>query len=282
MKKLLVIWVLLILGSCREAPDIPEVSNLSLIVVEGWLSDREEFQQVKVSSTVNFTSGNDPVSIANARVRIHNVTRETYRNLTHTSDGLYVSDDPFKGIAGQQYILRIELATGEEIVSEPEYMADVSPIDSVTFDFFTRESEEDPQTEELIYYPIAHSSDPADENNFYRWKLARNDTIFSDTEFIFIFSDRFIEARENYPQEFLSYEYHLNDTARVEIMEISKNAFEFLRQLKQQTSSLGTNTAVTPAPIRGNLNYMGSNKVVLGFFGTVSVNSMTAQVIHPD
>lgn len=271
--------ILFFLLGCSDSLDIPVNPGSPIVVVEGWLTDKEEVQYLRLSSTVDFTSGKDPAQIDDARVRVHNESTNTYEPYENQGADLYASTEIFQAEAGNTYYVEIVLATGERIISEPEEMANVPPIESLDFESFTRESEDDPQVEETVYYPVAYSSDPVGEDNFYRWRLSKNDTIFSDPEFIFLFSDRFIDADgENYPQEFLNYEYQLDDEARVEIMEISKNAFEFLRQLKSQTASLTLNTAIAPAPIKGNLRYESSEKVVLGFFGTTSIHSMTARV----
>lgn len=274
MRKIFTISLLVLFYGCQDTDEIPFASTEPIVVVEGWLTDNMARQYVKLTSTVEFTSPLKSTKINDAKVTLHSSISSSPIRYINQGNGLYLSESSLKGIPGRSYYLEIELASGEVIQSLRERMSDVPTIDSLGFDFFLREDETNPQKEVTIYFPVAFSNDPPEQSNFYRWKLYRNDTLFSKPEEIFLFSDRFVNGNDSIPQEFNSYEYRLNDKAKLEVMEISRNAFQFLNQLKSQTTTLGTNSAVSPAPIKGNLAYSNSDKPVLGFFGTVSVKKI--------
>lgn len=270
MKALFIIFLLVLLFGCQDTDEIPFQTADPIIVVEGWLTDQPARQYVKLSSTVPFSSPEKSSIINDATVTVYD--RSEPIQYISQGNGIYLSRDSVQGIAGRAYYLEIELNTGEIIRSRPETMKEVSAIDSIGFEFFLREND-NTQEDEIVYFPVAFSNDPAGRVNFYRWKLYRNDTLFNKPEEIFLFSDRFVDGNESIPQEFTSYEYRLNDLAKLEIMEISQSAFQFLNELKSQKTTLGTNSAISPAPIKSNLFYPDTDQRVLGFFGIVSVKS---------
>lgn len=270
MKKLLIILLLGLIYSCEDTDQIPLASGSSLLVVEGWFSDQLSRQYVKLSSSVKFTSSSEPIAIEDAEVSVFEGAKEI--RYAHLDNGYYLSVDSVRGVKGKSYYLEVKLPTGEVIRSEQEIMLEAPSIDSLGFDFYTEDIPDSPE-DEIIYFPVAFSDDPAGEVNYYRWKIYKNDTLFSKAEEMFLFSDRFIDGNDQIPQEFVAYTYAFGDTARLELQEISRDAFRFLHELKSQTTTLGTNSAVSPAAIKGNLYILNENRQVLGYFGVISVTS---------
>lgn len=263
--------LLFLFFSCVDADEIPFEPVEPILVVEGWFTDQAEAQKIKLSFTTAFDAPENSVRIDDATVTVRGAN-ETF-DYTNRGRGLYEYNGP-GGVAGRYYFLEVVLSSGEVVRSAPERMPQVPTIDSLGFDSFVREDEEDPQEEITVYFPVAFSDDPPGEHNFYRWKVYRNDTLFNQPEEIFLFSDRFVDGNNGIRQDFTSYEFQLGDHARLEIIEISPEAFRFLTELKSQTTTIGTNAAVSPAPIKGNLYYVNdSEKRILGYFGTVSIKS---------
>lgn len=271
MKKLYLIAILVTSLACEDTDDIPFEASSPLIVVEGWLTDQPALQYVRLSSTVKFSSSSGPVSVEDAVVTVYGGSAPI--RYIHQGNGRYQTADSVFGISGRSYYLEVRLSSGDIIISDPEIMPSAPTIDSLGFDSFARQNPTSPQQEEIIFFPVAFTDDPAGIDNYYRWKIYRNDSLFNQPEDIFLFSDRFVDGNSQIPQEFISYDFKLNDHARLEIMEISEAAFQFLTELKSQITTIGTNAAVSPAPIQGNLRYRNSNNQVLGYFGATSINS---------
>ena len=276
MKKYLHIGILMaFITGCSDEIALPVTQEI--LVVEGWLTDVDTFQMVRLSRTVSFESENSSTSVSNASVHIRS-NQDNYE-LTHISDGIYQSNVEFAGVSGRSYWVEISL-DGQMVVSNKEIMRTVPPLDSLYFDFFERQSEENPQLEELVYYPIGYFSDNGDEQNFYRWKFKRNNEPFAEPEDIFILEDRFLNGLDSIKNEFTGFEYDLNDTISIELQEISFDAYDYLRLLRLQTTSLGTRSGTTPSVVRGNLTDSSDpSRLILGYFGVISTTSDT-QIIN--
>lgn len=276
MRKYLNIVILIAVISCSDDIDLPVAQEI--LVVEGWLTDQDTIQQVRLSRTVSFESENSSTLVNNATVHIRS-NQESYE-LLHSNNGIYLSEIEFPGIAGRLYWLEVSLE-GKTIVSNKERMRTVPNLDSVYFDFFERQSELNPQIEELVYYPIGYFSDNGEEQNFYRWKFQRNDEAFAEPEDIFIQEDRFLNGLDSIKNEFTGFEYELNDTISIELQEISFEAYNYLRLLRLQTTSLGTRSGTTPSVVRGNLtDAENPSSLILGYFGVISTTS-GGRIINP-
>ncbi len=276
MRKYLNIVILIAVISCSDDIDLPVAQEI--LVVEGWLTDQDTIQQVRLSRTVSFESENSSTLVNNATVYIRS-NQESYE-LSHSKNGIYLSEIEFAGIAGRSYWLEVSLE-GKTIFSNKERMRTVPILDSVYFDFFERQSELNPQIEELVYYPIGYFSDNGEEQNFYRWKFQRNQEAFAEPEDIFIQEDRFLNGLDSIKNEFTGFEYELNDTISIELQEISFEAYNYLRLLRLQTTSLGTRSGTTPSVVRGNLvDTDNPSSLVLGYFGVISTTS-GVRIINP-
>ena len=277
MRKYLNIGILLaIISGCSDEIALPVAQEI--LVVEGWLTDQDTIQQVRISRTVSFESENSSTSVSGASVHIRS-NQEDYK-LMHTKNGIYQSAVEFAGVSGRSYWLEVSLE-GQLIVSKKEVMRVVPSLDSIYFDFFERQSEINPQLDELVYYPIGYFSDNGEEQNFYRWKFKRNGIPFNEPEDIFILEDRFLNGLDSIKNEFTAFEYELNDTISIELQEISFDAYDYLRLLRLQTTSLGTRSGTTPSVVRGNMvDSSNPASLVLGYFGVISTTSDTL-IINP-
>lgn len=271
MNRISIILIFILLSSCA-ADEVPSLNNSSSIVVEGWLTDRVEFQKVKISRSLPF-SGESLASYvrdANVMVRVGSANYSFSYNL----GGVYISDEPFAGKSGFTHAITITLADSQIIQSTPEIMHQSPDIDSIYYDSYERESPINPNVIDVIYFPIATFADNINQSNHYRCKLYKNDTLFNDAEYMVLVSDRFFNGNETtLENEFTNFEFALDDSVGIEIIEISANAYNYLTLLKSQITNIGTVSSVTPSPIQGNLRYSLSNEEVLGFWGVNSIKS---------
>jgi len=240
------------------------------VVVEGWLTDVDTIQSLRLTYSQEFDNQSNPSTLSNATVSVIG-NNQTY-SFNYQTNGWYHSDTKFKGFPGNLYFLRIELSDGSIIESTRESLRSAPAIDSINYTFYTRQSILDPNVIETIYYPIAEINDNPNQVNHYWWRLYKNDSLLYQPEYMVLISDRFFNGNTTiFESEFTGFEFSRGDSIGMELLEISTDAFNFLSLLKSQTTTIGTVSSVTPAPINGNLSYVNKSNNVLGYWGVVSL-----------
>lgn len=255
---------LLILG-CEEVVIIELPREQNLVVVEGWVTDTNQRQYVRLTRSNSFSGVINPaIEDATVLVQVRNSVSHTY---SYSSDGVYLSDAPYQGIAGEEYRVSIVLSNGDVIRSDWNLMESKTEIILISVDF----DEEDPDNP--FYFPRITARDSADYENYYRWKVFKNDIQFTEPESIILQDDRFFDGnfiRAN----FIDYEYDLDNEIKLELHTINESTFQFLSLLKAQTTTLSAASSSTPAIVNGNLtNLSKPSELVLGFFGTTAVSA---------
>ncbi len=264
--------------SCEEPITIELPSADNLVVVEGFITNEVKTQEVILSRTQGFNESSRDLSIPDAQVSVFDLSGNIFP--FHFEEGIYRSDSIFAGEIGRQYALLAVLPEGDTITSPFVLMPDVVPIDLLIFDSFEEPSPEDPSIILDIYFPVVWATDPANRRNYYRYVFSRNDTIFNEPQDIELLEDIAINGN-SFPNEFRSFRFEAGDVATCELRSINKDAYNFFRLLRNQTTSLGTAAGTSPASIDGNLkNETNPDNVVLGFFGCYSLSRASA-VLEP-
>lgn len=248
----------------------------SRIVVEGWLIDQDTLQEIRITQSVGFAVQTTPPSVNDAlSVKVISNINDSYL-FVHTKDGRYQSTRSFSGKHGISYTLEILLSDGRRILSEPQVMKSAPAIDSLTYTSYERISETTDEPE-IVYYPVVFTSDNDQSQDYYRWKLYKNDTLFNEPRHIVLLNDRFINGK-SYQNEFNSFDYSLGDDIKIELLQISASGYRYLELLKAQTTTIGTVSAVSPGPIPGNLSFENVDEEVLGFWGAASVRTVETNI----
>ena len=256
--------------------DLPDAQNL--VTVEGWLTNFNEIQSVRLTRSNSFAI-NEPVTpITNAVVTVQSKTGNTF-NFRHEADGHYRSNESFGGEFGVEYQVRIQLSEENTIRSEWEQMLQPVPIDGLFVDSFEENDPDNPNQQFTVFFPRISAIDPEGERNFYRWRFLQNGEIYDEPETITIQDDRFFDGNV-IPNNFRSFGYDTGDEIITEFQNINEEAYNYLSLLKSQITSLGTSTGTTPAFVQGNLTYFRSevDEQVLGYFGTVAISKDTVVV----
>lgn len=279
MKKRYYILILFGLFSC-ETEDVPRTGAGNLLVVQGWFTDLDTFQTVKLSLSQDFLVNEQETYVQDAGVFVSGNNGESYA-YDYVGNGVYQTRDKEKASSGVNYTLTITLSDGRIITSPGERMKRAPSIDTLGYDYYERPSEENQNIIEQVYYPILQFQDPGSYSNYYRIKAYKNDTLFAQPENMILINDRFFNGNKpKIENEFALLEYFRNDSISLELHEISRDGYEFLRLLKSQTTSLGSASSVTPSPINSNLQYLNSNEAVLGYWGTASIQRAGIKIIQ--
>lgn len=256
--------------------ELPDAQNL--VVVEGWLTDQDQQQYVRLTQSNGFLDGTPTVPITDASVVVQTRTGSTFI-YSHDGDGYYRSNIDFAGMSGLEYRVRVQLIDGQEIRSEWERMPEIVPLSLLSVESFQENDPDNPNQQITVYYPKISALDPKERENYYRWIFYKNGQIFSEPESITIQDDRFFNG--NFiPNNYQEFAYDQGDEMVVQFQSITKDAYEFLKLIKSQITTLGTSSGTTPAIVNGNLYYADDQNAasVLGYFGTIAVSSDTTVV----
>ncbi len=276
MKRLLIIS-LVVFMACEKVVvvDLPPAQNL--VVVQGWLSDSLGNQPIRLTRSNGFSAETPVVPIESAEVIIQARTGEVF-TYDYRSDGYYDSETPFSGTIGVEYRLRV-IVDGLEIQSQWDQMPASTSLGILQVDSFEENDPNDTDQQITIFYPKITTSDPIDQENFYRWVFYKNGEVFNEPEPITIQSDRLFDGNL-IPNNFQIFGYDSGDEMTVQLQSISSSSHSYLSLLKSQITTLGTSSGTTPAIVAGNLFYVDdSSQQVLGYFGTLS--SSVGSVIVP-
>lgn len=214
--------------------------------------------------------------------------------------GSYLTPEGFRAEVGRSYTLQIQLSQGEVYTSLPEKVIATPPIKNLSYRSVTVpvEGEINPASGVQLVVEI---DDPAEDNNFYFWRNGpatyiletRPDLYFTpppgrapapkdccftcyQTEItgnqsMFIAQDdNFNGLTTQIPVSFIPDNgRRFVNTYRVDLRQInvSQEAYRFLRLVKQQSEISGSVFDPPPANIRGNMISLDNpEEVVLGYF----------------
>lgn len=254
--------------------DLPDPQNL--VVVQGWLSDSLSNQSVRLTRSNGFADNNEVVAIEDAEVIVQSRTGEVF-SYSYQSDGYYHADTPYRGTVGVEYRLRV-IVEGSEIQSQWDEVQASTDIGDLQIDSFEENDPNNSDRQITIFYPKITTSDPIDQDNYYRWVFYKNGEVFNSPEPITIQSDRLFNGNL-IPNNFQIFGYDPGDQMTVQLQSISSASHSYLSLLKSQITTLGTSSGTTPAIVTGNLFYIDDDsQQVLGYFGTLSSSVGTVLV----
>jgi len=131
-KFILPVLFLISLAGCKEEfyPAIDR--QMSVLVVEGMITNLKESYKVKLSIASPYDSATNASGITGASVSINDDLGGMYLMHENTDQKNYYSDpSEFTAFAGRSYSLHIEMPDGEIYESAPQKMLDPATIDSI-------------------------------------------------------------------------------------------------------------------------------------------------------
>jgi hypothetical protein len=266
-------------SSCQDEIQLELTDPVPQVVIDGCITTKDTVHYVRISSTQNYLSSEKPdfTNEKDATVNLYEdgnlVTQYIFNDSTEQFE------TSFRASIGRAYVLEVQLANGTTYLSEEELTRRVPPIDSVWVEKstsgFTAGN----------YDIIFTSLEPAGVGDNYQWKLYYNGE-YQNQPFDLLFAeDRLVDGNvigelplasideEKYDELVKSTG---KDTIRIVLDQttITRNYYEFLLIVQQQTAFIGGPFDSPPAPIRGNI-YRSEDfdNRALGFFYAASVET---------
>ncbi len=302
MLKRLIYIILLLPMACIDPYKVEVPQGQQLLTVEGLIHTGPGPHAITLTRSDTYGSVFEglvrPVTGATVVVR-DNEGRITFLAEGQETRGSYFTPFGFQAEIGKSYTLQIQTPEGRVYTSLPERVESVPEIENVELKTVTVpvEGETNPRSGVQL---ISEINDPADQNNFYFWRIspivhvleARPD-LFVDRETrtpapkaccstcfrtevtgnrsLFIAQDdNFNGLTTRIPASFIEDNgLRFVERLRVDLKQygISQEAYRFLRLVKQQAEISGSIFDPPPATIRGNMiSLEDPDEVVLGYF----------------
>lgn len=259
---LLVPVLCLALSSCEKVIDLDLNTTDPHVVIDGNITDQPGPYTVNVTQTTKYLTDQPSPGVSGAKVIISDNTGIT-DTLKEQIPGVYVTTH-IQGKVGNTYFLSV--TTDSKTYTAQSTMPSVNHIDSLTYKY-----RNDPPLYRDAYYSTIHVRESPEPNQYYRFKIYRNDTLFNRPQDITVTNDQLVNGK--YINFDIRYRYKLGDKVGAEIDGITEDEFNYWTALQQQLNSSGLFDPPRSNPVT-NITNGG-----LGFFSAHSVTSMSV-VIH--
>jgi hypothetical protein len=253
--------LLVFLFACEELVNPPLKSIEPILVVEALVTDREGDSFVRLTKTTSYNNSGQVPKVSEAVIRLRDDLEKNW-NFTETEKGMYRPPIGFKGEAGRMY--ELEIIAENQIITASSYLPSISPIDSLKI-----EERDFELPLEDGYYLVAYFEEPISDNNYYMWKILK-DNEYIEKDKIFLLEDDEINGQK---LAYIFYEEIINpdDSLSMEFYALNKPAFNYYQILKELVEQGSPSQSVPENPVT---NLKGK---AIGFFNTSSVFKINAR-----
>ena len=255
-----------LLTSCEKTIFLDIEQTPQKVVIEAMVSNLEGQQFVKVSRSVDFYAPTGSTPTSNATVSVWHDVGNEFEFLESEEKGVYLPSAKFVGEVGHTYHLTV--IVDNVIYEAADRMFSVTKIDSVNYRI-NRDQQREPNEPGKVFEAIIFTREPQDTKDYYLFKFYRNDTliVYSDTDIYYSDDTILGESIDGLPSPVY---YGKNDTARFEMMSLSREGYLFYNDLSFLINSDGGMFSPPPANPRTNLT-----NGALGFFQASAIDTLT-------
>jgi hypothetical protein len=277
------------LTSCNEVIDLTLDDPEPVLVVDGFISNIDTIQYVKLSSLENYFSNEVPnysiYKTAKVYLLENGVKVDTF-NFEPTTEQF---ETRYQGLVAKEYQVDITLPDGTRYISAAEIMEPTVPIDSIWAEVNSDPGGPGPAGEDVIVF--INTVEPAGIGDNYQWKSYVNEEYLSGAEDLFFIDDRFVDGQpvndfEVFGMSGTTYNEYLENSTngkvivRIEQIRISYRYLKYLQIVAQQLVQVGGPFAAPPAEIRGNVYKQGETEVLaLGYFYTAGIATEAVDIV---
>ena len=282
--------IAVVFSSCTDKIDLTLPDPEPVLVVDGFITDRDTTQWIKLSSLENYFADPPPnFSVyKNAVVKLLEDGQEVGQYTFMDSTAQFELE--YKGINGKWYQIEILLPDGKRYKSEEEFMETVPKIDTIWS--VANLNNPDASAFSADYGVYMNTQETPGIGDYYQWKSYVNGEYQAEPQDLNFTNDQFVDGQyvENFEvfglseedyQEFKANSIDGKVWIKVEQTQISSRYYDFLFLVFQQTLLIGGPFAAPPAEIRGNVYLEGGNEeFALGYFYAASVDTKTVLIVE--
>ena len=213
-------------SSCEEVIDIDLNTTESIIVVEANITDGSGPYTVKLSKTGDFYEPSVFEKVSDALVVISD-NNGVVDTLIESEPGKYLTS-VIQGIPGNTYFLYIRTESYE--ITATSTMPEKIELEKINYDFIFAPTPHD----EDGYSITCEFQDPEDIDNYYRFKVYRNDTLYYENKYdIYLWNDEYFDG--NYVDLSIkrrgTFPFQINDNVEVELLTYNKETYLYYTTL---------------------------------------------------
>lgn len=271
---------------CKEVIDLDLPYNNPRLVVVGIFSNQNEPCTITLTKTVkyNYTYNlNNSNFVENATV----VIKDNEGNsdiLTEQTPGTYITNPMnLTGVIGRAYSIEITTEDGEIWVSEPEIMKPVAGIESMYFERYPDERDE--EMPELYKYSVFLDwHEPENETNYYLREISFFWRGEWQKQFGWnsVFNDKYINGADVIKDVLIDRHSGNSDfMVKLHQYSLTPDAYKFWNLVHQQVHRANENSTNAMVPLYGNVYKQNSpNEHALGYFQVSAVDETILHIDH--
>ncbi|MEO9851314.1 MAG: DUF4249 domain-containing protein [Reichenbachiella sp.] len=275
---IILIAISLISLSCIDQINLNLESGTTNLVVFGWITNETRPYEVKLSLSNAYSDQSGYPPIIGAEVYVTDQLANRYDFMEIPNTGRYLSDpSDFIGRPGDVYQLTI-IHEEKTYLSALETMPSLTQVEDAFVNFIADPADFEIDAGDENFFISAFVLDDPNEDNYYRWKIFVNSELRNQPEELVLFDDRFTNGNK-FKYDAGNVVFTESDIPYFQHMSLSKGAYDFYLNLKEQTSSSTLSPRIQPGIISGNMiNENDPNELVLGYFGASEV--ITVEIVQ--
>ena len=261
----LMAFIVLLFSSCEDVVEMDVKQGKEAFVVEGWITNKEEGNYIKLFKTIPYFNNPEFPAITNAVVTVSDDAGNV-EILKETEPGKYEIQS-LKGVVGRTYKLGIQSKEGSyEAITTMQRLS--WNMDSVTYEY----KKKSVMVEKEGYYPAIYGQEQENIGDFILLKIAKNGTWLKSYKDINLFSDEFVDG--NYitaAEPGLKDPFKKDDKITYEMWSLTEEAYRFWNDIRTQLSNGGL-FAVPSTNTRTNIVKKNTASLdAVGYFGASEV-----------
>jgi hypothetical protein len=258
---LLLFAVSLAIASCQKVIVLPIDEQDNLIIFEGVLKNRDGASYFNLSRSVGIYDSEDAITaISDATIDVFDTQGNQFQFTEDPAHpGTYINHS---FVAQPNTTYSMTAIIGGEVITGVSFTKSKPIIDSL----YTKPNPFDlePPFSQWVYY---HSSDPVDEENYYRLRIWRNG---KEPSLYYIGNDYYINGQA-YEAQFFGVDALPGDSIFIEMQEMDPDVYDYIYGL----SNALTTGPFSPAPSNPPSNLTGN---AVGYFGVYMTDTMSMVV----
>ncbi|PSL07106.1 DUF4249 domain-containing protein [Cecembia rubra] len=261
--------------SCQEEVFLELNTVDPMPVIEAVWTDMGTMNYVKLSKSRDFYEEEDNELIKDATVFIQNLNSGLVVPFRYTEQARrYLPLNNARGRKGDKYRLTVRWKDNE--YQSEGLLLHPPKLDSIRYEF-----KDSRLFREEGYYVTLYGDIPFAENNNYRIRIVRNDTLLNSRNDYLLFDDTFGTSILNNGFELAGFPFRANDRVRLELFRLNRDAFDYLNQLVALLFNDGGLFSPPPQNPASNIRLVSGKTEALGYF-MVSPVLIETLVISPD